>query len=94
MLLAAFRLYRAALFGFVGAVIVGSVAFIAGFFGPIIFRPEANLGPLLGIFFTGPIGTLAGTILGLLTAIVMKCIRQPSPAPYGSPAAGSPTGEA
>lgn len=94
LLLAGFRLYRTALFGFVGAAIVGGIAFAAGFFGPIIFTPNANQGPLLGIFFTGPIGSLAGTILGLLTAIVMKKYRQPSPPPYSSPAAGSESGEA
>ena len=94
LLLAGLRLHRAALFGFVGAAVVGGVAFAAGFFGPIIFMPNANQGPLLGIFFTGPLGAFAGTILGLLTFIVVKKLRQPSPPPYSSPAAGSETGEA
>ncbi len=77
LFLAAFRLHRTALFGLIGCFVVGGIAFTAGFIGPIIFTPEANQGPLLGIFFTGPIGTLVGTILGILTAIVMKRIRQP-----------------
>ena len=75
------RLYRAAFFGFVGAAVVGGFAFIAGFLGPIIFSPQANQGPLLGIFFTGPLGSLVGVALGLLTSIVMNKFRPPRDAP-------------
>jgi hypothetical protein len=35
-----------------------------GFFGPIVLAPEANQGPLLGIFITGPLGFLLGFVLG------------------------------
>ena len=49
---------------FVGAALLGGVSFIAGFVGPIVFMPHANQGPLLGIFFTGPIGFTVGGILG------------------------------
>src|SRR4030095_3215571 len=31
-----------------GGIIMGSIGFIAGFFGPIIFKPDSNQGPLLG----------------------------------------------
>ena len=48
----------------VGGIIVGAIGFILGFFGPIIFRPDANQGPLLGIFFTGPLGFVLGLIGG------------------------------
>lgn len=48
-----------------GAVIAGAVGFCGGFFGPMIFAPEANQGPLLGIFITGPLGFLLGGIGGL-----------------------------
>ncbi len=48
----------------VGAIVVGAIGFSAGFFGPIIFAPEANQGPLLGIFITGPLGFLLGGIGG------------------------------
>lgn len=44
---------------------VGAVSFAAGFFGPIIFS-KSNLGPLLGIFVTGPVGFLAGAVIGAL----------------------------
>jgi hypothetical protein len=44
---------------------VGAVSFAAGFFGPIFFS-TSNLGPLFGIFVTGPIGTLAGALIGAL----------------------------
>ena len=47
-----------------GALILGGIGFAGGFFGPIIFAPDANQGPLLGIFITGPIGFVAGGILG------------------------------
>ena len=50
----------------IGAVILGAVGFSAGFFGPIIFTPQANQGPLLGIFITGPLGFLLGGISGFL----------------------------
>ncbi|MCM0084103.1 hypothetical protein L4X63_21200 [Geomonas sp. Red32] len=46
--------------------IFGSVGFVGGFFGPIIFRPTANQGPFLGIFLTGPFGFLAGALFGLV----------------------------
>lgn len=45
---------------------VGSVAFAIGFFGPMFWAPDANQGPLLGIFYTGPLGALAGFAVGVL----------------------------
>jgi hypothetical protein len=48
----------------VGAVIVGSIGFVGGFFGPLIFAPDANQGPMLGIFITGPLGALVGGVGG------------------------------
>ena len=50
----------------VGAFVIGSISFLAGFIGPIIFSPESNQGPLLGLFITGPLGFVAGLIVGLL----------------------------
>jgi hypothetical protein len=49
---------------FFGAGIVGAIGFVLGFFGPIVFAPGANQGPLLGIFITGPLGFLLGGIGG------------------------------
>lgn len=51
-----------------GGLILGGVSFAAGFFGPLILTPEANQGPLLGIFITGPIGFVIGVALGALYA--------------------------
>ena len=48
----------------IGAVPLGVVGFSAGFFGPIIFTPESNQGPLLGIFITGPLSFVTGGITG------------------------------
>jgi hypothetical protein len=53
-------------FGIAGAVIIGFPSFLAGFIGPIIFTPQANQGPLLGIFITGPAGAVIGFIAGTL----------------------------
>jgi len=51
---------------FYGAVIFGTIGFAVGFWGPIIFAPGANQGPLLGIFITGPLSFMFGGFLGLL----------------------------
>ena len=58
------RMRFAAICGF----ITGAVGFVLGFFGPIILTPEANQGPLLGIFVTGPLGYLVGLAAGWLVA--------------------------
>lgn len=47
---------------FITAIIIGVIGFAIGFIGPIIFTPEANQGPLLGIFVTGPLSFVAGLI--------------------------------
>jgi len=47
------------------AMVVGGVAFAAGFFGPILLAPGANQGPLLGIFITGPLGFVVGLAWGV-----------------------------
>jgi hypothetical protein len=52
------------------ATVVGMVGFFAGFVGPILLRPDSPQGPLLGIFFTGPLGTVVGAVLGALLGVV------------------------
>jgi hypothetical protein len=47
-----------------GAIVIGGIGFAGGFFGPIIFDPGANQGPLLGIFITGPLGAVVGAVGG------------------------------
>ena len=46
------------------ALLVGAFGFAIGYFGPVVFMPEANQGPLIGIFITGPGGAIAGAIIG------------------------------
>lgn len=42
---------------------LGGAGFAAGFFGPLIFVPEANQGPLVGILISGPLGVVLGLAL-------------------------------
>ena len=44
-------------------LIVGAIGFAAGFFGPIALNPDANQGPLVGIFISGPAGACLGLLL-------------------------------
>jgi hypothetical protein len=53
-----------------GALIVGGIGFAGGFFGPMILAPKSNQGPLVGIFVTGPLGFVAGALIGLCIGIV------------------------
>lgn len=51
------------------AVVVGAAGFALGFFGPMLLAPDANQGPMLGIFITGPLGAVAGAIGGYVAGI-------------------------
>jgi hypothetical protein len=46
-------------------LVIGTVSFGAGFAGPLLLS-TSNLGPLLGIFVTGPLGFLVGGVVGAL----------------------------
>jgi hypothetical protein len=48
----------------VGGLLLGSLGFFLGFVGFLIFSPPNNLGPLLGIFITGPFGFFFGLLAG------------------------------
>lgn len=48
------------------ALVLGLTGFAAGFFGPMLINPEANIGPLVGLLFTGPGGAVGGLVLGAL----------------------------
>ena len=54
------------LMSIIWALTLGVVGFASGFFGPVFLNPGANQGPLLGIFFTGPISFIAGFVGGSL----------------------------
>ena len=55
---------------FVYGFVVGVVCFLVGFVGPIIFLPDSNQGPLLGIFITGPLGFIAGIVIGFIYSAI------------------------
>lgn len=59
-------LKRIFLYGF----IIGGICFLAGFIGPIILDPDANQGPLLGIFITGPLGFVLGIVIGFVVSAI------------------------
>lgn len=44
-------------------LIAGGIGFGAGFFGPMVFDPAGNQGPLVGILISGPGGALVGLVL-------------------------------
>ena len=50
------------------ALLLGSIGFVVGFFGPMLIAAlvgsEANLGPLWGIFILGPGGAILGFFAG------------------------------
>jgi len=48
------------------ALVLGVTGFVCGFFGPMVFSPDANQGPMLGLFITGPGGAVLGAILGFV----------------------------
>lgn len=50
--------------------IIGLISFLVGFVGPILVTPEANQGPLLGIFITGPAGFVFGLVVGGIVALI------------------------
>jgi len=52
------------------ALTLGAVGGVAGFYGPIALNPDANQGPLLGLFITGPGGALAGAVLGYVFRVI------------------------
>jgi hypothetical protein len=60
--------------GILWIVLLGGIGFAVGFFGPMVFSPESNQGPMVGIFLTGP----GGLALGLLLFLLMKA--RPLPA--------------
>ena len=51
------------------ALVAGSIGFAGGFFGPIVFSPSSNQGPLMGIILTGPAGFLLGPAIGVASLI-------------------------
>ncbi len=50
-----------------GAGWCGTIGFVGGYFGPI-YLSESNLGPLLGLFITGPGGCVVGALCGAAIA--------------------------
>jgi hypothetical protein len=47
-------------FAFKSGFLLGVIGFVSGVVGPMIITPDANQGPMLGIFITGPLGFAIG----------------------------------
>ncbi|MCA8969887.1 MAG: hypothetical protein KDC95_08895 [Planctomycetes bacterium] len=58
----------------VGAFVTAAIVFVVGFFGPMIFAPDANQGPMLGLF-GAPVGFLVGGLVGGIVGVV-RVMRQ------------------
>ncbi len=59
------------------ALVLGLAGFAAGFFGPLIFSPDANQGPLVGILISGPAGVVLGLLLqGICTVFKVTALTQ------------------
>lgn len=56
------------------AAVLGVTGLVAGFLGPMSLNPQANQGPMPGIFITGPVALIFGLGLGL----AMRLIRLPA----------------
>jgi len=48
------------------ALTLGVVGFAAGFLGPLVLNPDSNIGPVIGLLISGPLGAIAGAILGAI----------------------------
>jgi hypothetical protein len=58
-------------------IILGAAGFVAGFVGPIVFVPDANQGPMVGIFISGPAGVVLGLLLlGFCTVFQVSARKQ------------------
>lgn len=47
-------------------IVLGVVGLVVGYWGPLRYSPSLSQGPLLGLFFTGPLGFVLGCAFGLL----------------------------
>lgn len=49
-----------------GALMLGGLCFVIGFFGPMAFAKDTSQGPLIGLFIAAPLGVIMGAIGGYL----------------------------
>lgn len=43
-------------------LVLGGCGLVAGIWGPIRFNPQFQMGPLIGVFITGPLGAILGLV--------------------------------
>lgn len=49
-----------------GALMLGGLCFVIGFFGPMAFAKDTSQGPLIGLFIAAPLGAIMGAVGGYL----------------------------
>jgi hypothetical protein len=57
-------------------IALGLTGFAAGFVGPILVNPDANQGPLVGLFITGPGGAIGGLMVGLVARFLPYALQR------------------
>lgn len=62
------RMRAAKSLGSIGALIGGGVGLTLGIGGPVLLRFGGSRGALLGVFLTGPLGLMLGSLAGQLYA--------------------------
>jgi hypothetical protein len=58
---------RAWKYPLIAAIVLGGVGLVVGYVAPLQLDPDSNLGPLVGIIFTGPCAFVLGAVLGLVS---------------------------
>ena len=65
---------RVILYAFLFGAVSGTITLIAGLIWGLFVSNE-NLGPLVGLFTTGPVGFAAGTVIGVCAAIARLILK-------------------
>jgi len=48
--------------------------FLSGMIGPMVLSPESNLGPIIGVLFSGPAGLLLGVVACILARLAPRLL--------------------
>ena len=54
--------------------LLGGLGFLAGYLGPLTLNPYSNLGPLVALYFSGPIALAVGLAAGVILGVVANVL--------------------